>query len=133
MSPYPQATVAATAQSLAGAGIQSTYADTGNGTGVDVGAWPRCVVSGALAKSGSIGTFTVRLAALFKGNAAPVAIMSVKPDSTTPATEHTYTSAGDFCLLTSNHAGGVVYVQVKGNVDGTSGDSFSAYVQGVTP
>ena len=43
-----------------GAGIQSTYADTGNGTGVDVGAYPRAVVSGALALAGEVlGATTV--------------------------------------------------------------------------
>jgi hypothetical protein len=133
MSTVPQESPETLAQILAGAQIQSTYADTGNGTGADVGAYPRAVASGAHDASGAITTFTVQLAVKYRGNAAPIAILSAKPGSSTLATEHTYTGAGDWCLLTSNHAGGVLYVQVKGDIDGTGGDTFTAYVRGVSP
>lgn len=133
MSTYPQQSPATLAQSLAGAQIQSAYADTGNGTGADVGAYPRCVASGALAVAGAITTLTVQLVSKCAGQTSGIAILSSKPGEATLATEHTYTVAGDWALLASNHAGGTVFVQVKGDVDGTSGDTFTASVVGVSP
>lgn len=133
MSTLPHASPTTTAQSLAGAQLQSTYADTGNGTGADVGAYPRAVASGALAVAGAITTITVQLAVKYPGNAAPVAVLSTKPGNATAATEHTYTVDGDWCLLTANHAGGVLFVQVKGDIDGTAGDSFTAAIVGCSP
>lgn len=133
MSTFPQSSGATLAQSLAGADIQSTYADTGNGTGIDVGAYPRAVASGTLAVAGAIGTITVRLAVKYPGAADLVGVLSAKPDNAALAVEHTYTTAGDWALLTSNHAGGTLFVQVKGDIDGTAGDTFTALVQGLTP
>lgn len=133
MSTFPQESPATLAQSLSGADIQDAYVDTGNGTGVDVGAYPRVVVSGAVAVAGAITTLTIRLAVKYPGNADPIPVLSAKPGSASLATEHTYTSAGDFALLTANGAGGVLYVQVKGDVDGTAGDTLTAYVRGVSP
>ena len=133
MSTFPQATTAALAQSLSGAGIQSTYADTGNGTGVDVGAYPRAVVSGALALAGAAAIMTVQLLVKYAGQSTGIAVMSSQPNASSESVEHTFSSATDWCLQTDRHAGGVVYVQVKGDVDGTSGDTFTAYVVGVSP
>lgn len=133
MSTYPQSSTATLAQSLAGAQIQDAYADTGNGTGADVGAYPRAVASGTLAVAGAIGTITVQLVSKCAGHTDGIAILSAKPGSATLAMEHNYTTPGDWTLLTENHAGGTVFVQVKGDVDGTSGDAFTAYVTGCSP
>ena len=133
MSTYPQQSPATVAQSLAGSQIQSAYADTGNGTGADVGAYPRCVASGALAVAGDIATFTVQLISKCAGQTTGLAILSTNPTTGVSAVEHTYTVAGDWCLQASGHAGGVVYVQVKGDTDGTSGDTFTASVVGCSP
>lgn len=133
MSTFPQSSGAKSAQSLTGTAIETTYAATGSGTGVDVGAYPRCVASGALAVAGPITTLTVRLAVKYPGASGTVGILSAKPDNTVLAVEHTYTSGQDWALLTANHSGGVVFVEVKGDVQGGAGDTFTALVQGLTP
>lgn len=134
MGTFPQQSPAVLAQSLTGSQIQSAYADTGNGTVADLGAWPKCVASGTLAVAGAITTMTVRLAVLYPGNAALVGILSHKSGSTSAdAVEWNFTAGEDFALLTTDHIGGKVYLQVKGDVDGTSGDTFTGYLQGVSP
>ena len=133
MSTFPQQSPATVAQSLAGAAIQSAYADTGNGTGADVGAYPRCVASGALAVAGNIATITVQLLVKSAAQATGLAILSTNPVSGASQVEHAFTVAADWCLQTTGHAGGIVFVQVKGDVDGTSGDTFTASVVGCSP
>lgn len=120
------------AQNLSTTAVKATYAATGNGTSANIGTFSNCVASGAIAL-GTLTSVSVQLVAKYPGNAAPIAILSATPDSSTLATEHTFSSSGDWCLLTTNHSGGVVYVQIKGNAIGGANTSVTAYVQGVSP
>ena len=65
MSTFPQSSGATVAQNLVASQIKSTFDATGNGTPVDVGAYPRCVASGDIVMEGSLSNVGVQLAVLF--------------------------------------------------------------------
>lgn len=131
---HPTSTTAITAQSLTGSQIQSSYSDTGDGTGVALGDWPVAVASGTVAVAGNITTMTVKMVAIKPGNAAAVDCLSHKQGSTgADAVEWTFTAAEDVSLLTTDHLGAdMVYVHVKGDVDGTSGDVATFKLKGMS-
>jgi hypothetical protein len=116
---------------IAGSEIKSTYTSTSLGTErAGFVATPELAVAGSVAVAGAITTLTVRLVGVFNGLDVP--LLSHKIGSTSAdATEWTFTTAEDVAFTTVEHIGAdAVRVDVKGNIEGTSGDAADLSMRG---